>query len=193
MFYSFARAVIRFVYRLLFRIQKVGTENIPAEGGVLLCSNHISNLDPPLVGILIKRHIRFMAKEELFALPVLGPILPKLGAFPVKRGGISKDSIRTALNVLRDGGILGIFPEGTRNSQAQVAKKGAAVFALRSDAVVIPVAIIGQYKLFGKMKVVYGTPVDLTAYKGKDATGTAEEATDKIMAAINQLKQQHQS
>lgn len=192
MFYKFARAVLRMIYRLLFRIQIQGTENIPGQGGVLLCSNHISNLDPPMVGIFIKRQIRFMAKEELFQAPLLGPILPKLGAFPVKRGGISKESIRTALNVLREGGVMGIFPEGTRNSQNAAAKRGAAVFALRSDAAVIPVAIIGQYKLFSKIKVVYGKPVDLTAYKGKDATGTAEEATDKIMAAIRQLIKEHQ-
>ncbi len=191
-FYRFIRAVLRLIYRALFRIQITGAENIPADGGVLLCSNHMSYLDPPIVGIFIKRPVRFMAKEELFKVPVLGPIIDKLGAFPVKRGGISKDSIRTALKVLREGGIMGIFPEGTRNSQSSVAKKGAAVFALRSDAAVIPVAIIGQYKLFSKIKVVYGKPVDLQAYKGKEATGTAEEATEKIMAEIRQLMKQNQ-
>ena len=145
MFYRFIRALIRFFYRILFRIKAEGLEHIPQEGGVLLCSNHISNLDPPMVGILIKRQVRFMAKEELFHAPVLGPIIARLGAFPVKRGGISKESIRTALTILREGGIMGIFPEGTRNSQAAVAKRGAATFALRSDAAVIPAAIIGNF------------------------------------------------
>lgn len=192
MFYRFIRALIRFFYRILFRIKAEGLEHIPQEGGVLLCSNHISNLDPPMVGILIKRQVRFMAKEELFHAPVLGPIIARLGAFPVKRGGISKESIRTALTILREGGIMGIFPEGTRNSQAAVAKRGAATFALRSDAAVIPAAIIGNYKLFRITKVVYGPPVDLSAYKGKDAIGTAEEATEKIMEAIHKIIRENQ-
>ncbi|WP_046215002.1 lysophospholipid acyltransferase family protein [Paenibacillus wulumuqiensis] len=192
MFYRFIRALIRFFYRILFRIKAEGLEHIPQEGGVLLCSNHISNLDPPMVGILIKRQVRFMAKEELFHAPVLGPIIARLGAFPVKRGGISKESIRTALTILREGGIMGIFPEGTRNSQAAAAKRGAATFALRSDAAVIPAAIIGNYKLFRTTKVVYGPPVDLSAYKGKDATGTAEEATEKIMEAIRKIIRENQ-
>lgn len=83
---------------------------------MLLCSNHISNLDPPTVGILLKRKVHFMAKAELFNVPVLGPLIGKLGAFPVKRGGVSKESIKLALNILRDGKVMGIFPEGSRGA-----------------------------------------------------------------------------
>lgn len=85
-----------------------------------MCSNHISNLDPPTVGILLKRKVHFMAKAELFNVPVLGPLIGKLGAFPVKRGGVSKESIKLALNILRDGKVMGIFPEGSRGAGESV-------------------------------------------------------------------------
>lgn len=133
MIYTVCASILRLIYRVLFRLEAVGRENVPAEGGVLLCSNHISNLDPPTVGILLKRKVHFMAKAELFNVPVLGPLIGKLGAFPVKRGGVSKESIKLALNILRDGKVMGIFPEGSRGAGG-IGKKGAASFALRSGA-----------------------------------------------------------
>lgn len=114
MFYTFARALLRVLYRFLFRLEAKRKDYVPKEGGVVLCSNHISLLDPPAIGIMLDRKVRFMAKAELFDVPVLGKIINGLGAFPVKRGGVGKETIRTAFNLLRDGDIMGIFPEGTR-------------------------------------------------------------------------------
>lgn len=190
MIYSFCRGALRLFYKLLFRLEAHGLEHIPAEGGVLLCSNHLSNLDPPTIGILLQRKVHFMAKKELFDIFGLGWLIKQLGAFPVKRGGVSKESIKTALTLLREGNVMGIFPEGTRNKgeDASIGKRGAATFALRSDAAVIPVAIIGNYKLFRKMKVVYGPPVDLSAFKEEKGADAAEMATEAIMARIAELK-----
>ncbi|WP_334071604.1 MULTISPECIES: lysophospholipid acyltransferase family protein [Paenibacillus] len=190
MIYSFCRGALRLIYKLLFRLEAHGLEHIPAEGGVLLCSNHISNLDPPTIGILLQRKVHFMAKKELFDIVGLGWLIKQLGAFPVKRGGVSKESIKTALTLLREGHVMGIFPEGTRNKgeDAGIGKRGAATFALRSDAAVVPVAIIGDYKLFRKMKVVYGPPVDLSAFKEDKGPDAAEMATEAIMARIAELK-----
>ncbi|GIO83569.1 1-acyl-sn-glycerol-3-phosphate acyltransferase [Paenibacillus faecis] len=190
MIYSFCRGALRLIYKLLFRLEAHGLEHIPAEGGVLLCSNHLSNLDPPTIGILLQRKVHFMAKKELFDIFGLGWLIKQLGAFPVKRGGVSKESIKTALTLLREGHVMGIFPEGTRNKgeDASIGKRGAATFALRSDAAVIPVAIIGNYKLFRKMKVVYGPPVDLSAFKEDKGADAAEMATEAIMARIAELK-----
>lgn len=190
MIYSFCRGALRLIYKLLFRLEAHGLEHIPAEGGVLLCSNHLSNLDPPTIGILLQRKVHFMAKKELFDIFGLGWLIKQLGAFPVKRGGVSKESIKTALTLLREGHVMGIFPEGTRNKgeDASIGKRGAATFALRSDAAVIPVAIIGNYKLFRKMKVVYGPPVDLSAFKEDKGAEAAEMATEAIMARIAELK-----
>ncbi|MCM3126539.1 lysophospholipid acyltransferase family protein [Paenibacillus provencensis] len=187
MIYSICRGLLRFIYTVLFRLEAVGRENIPREGGVVLCCNHISNYDPPTLGIKIERKVRFMAKSELFDIPVLGPVLKAVGAFPVKRGGVSKESIKTALKILRDGQVLGIFPQGSRNNDGGIGKKGAASFALRSGSVVVPAAIIGEYKLFRKMKIVYGKPVNLDEFKDDPSGDALERATEKIMSKIDEM------
>jgi 1-acyl-sn-glycerol-3-phosphate acyltransferase len=166
----------------------VGRENVPKEGGVLLCANHISLLDPMTIGIKLKRQVKYMAKAELFTVPVLGWLIKQLGAFPVKRGGVSKESIKTALNTLRSGNVMGIFPEGTRNSDSGAAKKGAASFALRSGAAVVPAAIIGSYKPFRRMTVVYGAPIDLSSFEGAGSE-SLEAVTDVIMGRIHEMIQ----
>ncbi|MEF2964374.1 lysophospholipid acyltransferase family protein [Paenibacillus sp. M1] len=190
MIYVFCRGVLRLIYKLAFRLEAKGLEHIPAEGGVLLCSNHISLLDPPTIGIKLKRKVHFMAKKELFDIFGFGWLITQLGAFPVKRGGVSKESIKTSLNLLRGGHVMGIFPEGHRvkGDEGAIGKRGAATFALRSDAAVIPVAIIGNYKLFRKMKVVYGEPIDLSAFKEDKGGDAAEQATELIMSRIAELK-----
>lgn len=191
MFYTMIRALLRLIYRVLFRLEASGREHVPKEGGVVLCSNHISLLDPPAIGILLKRRIRFMAKAELFNIPVLGAAIKALGAFPVKRGGVGKETIRTAFQLLQDGDIMGIFPEGTRNTdQSTAAKKGAAMIALRSGAAIVPVAIIGSYKLFRKTRVVYGPPIDMSDLLEQKGSDVLEQATDRIMDHINRLKRE---
>ncbi|MDR9853797.1 lysophospholipid acyltransferase family protein [Paenibacillus sp. VCA1] len=188
MFYEFCRGVLNVMFTLVYRLEAVGEENIPKEGGVLLCSNHLTVLDPITVGIKVKRRIKFMAKAELFKVPVLGPVITKLGAFPVKRGGVSKESIKNSLTILRNGEVMGIFPEGTRNSDSGAAKKGAATFALRSGAAVVPVAIIGNYKFLRKMKVIYGAPLDLSGFKEMESGEAVEAVTDNIMSRIREMQ-----
>jgi 1-acyl-sn-glycerol-3-phosphate acyltransferase len=186
--YKIARGAIRVCFRTVFRWDIRGRENVPSEGAVILCCNHISNWDPLFLGSPIERQVHYMAKEELFRVPGLGWLIRQFGAFPVKRGGVSKDSIKQTLAILREGRVLGIFPEGTRNADLNnAAKRGAATFALKTGATVIPVAIIGDYRLFRRMKIVYGSPVDLS-----DCTSAAgdadpvELATNKIMASIRE-------
>ncbi|OAB32635.1 acyl-phosphate glycerol 3-phosphate acyltransferase [Paenibacillus macquariensis subsp. defensor] len=188
MIYVFCRGLLRLIFAVLYRLETVGKNNIPTEGGVLLCANHISVMDPITVGIKLKRQVKYMAKAELFDIPVFGWLLRQLGAFPVKRGGVSKESIRLSINILRDGQLMGIFPEGTRNSTTGVAKKGAASFALRSKATVIPAAIIGEYKLFRKMKVIYGAPVDLTEFMEEGTGDQLEAVTERIMSRIYEMQ-----
>lgn len=187
MFYKFTKALLRLLYRLLFHLKAKGKDYVPTEGGVILCSNHISLLDPPAIGIMLKRRVRFMAKEELFRIPVLGPVIQALGAFPVKRNGVTKETIRTAFHLLRDGEIMGIFPEGARNKDSTVAaKKGAAMIALRSGAAVVPVAVIGQYKLFRQTKVVYGPPIDMSDLL-EQGSESLTLATERIMEHIHYI------
>ncbi|WP_417899993.1 lysophospholipid acyltransferase family protein [Bacillus haimaensis] len=185
--YSFAKFIVSVVLKPLYRIKVVGGENIPKEGPVLLCSNHIDNLDPPVVGITSPRTVHFMAKEEVFRVPILKTLLPKLHAFPVKRGMSDREALRTAIKVLKEGHLLGLFPEGTRSKTGELQKglAGAGFFALRSEAVVVPCAIIGPYKAFQPLKVVYGKPIDFTEYRKEKVS--AEEATLIIMNSIKDL------
>ncbi|NBI30452.1 lysophospholipid acyltransferase family protein [Chengkuizengella marina] len=193
MLYKTVRMILRFLYVLIYRLKVVGKSNIPEHGGVMLCSNHVNLLDPTIVGIPLDRQVHFMAKEELFKIPVLGKLIVKLGAFPVKRGGVSKESIRNTIKILNEGKVFGIFPEGTRRKSLGVGKKGAASFALRSDATVVPVAIIGNYTPFRKMKVIYGKPVDLSEFKEDSSGDRLEKATDKIMSNIDKLLKSNSS
>lgn len=187
MIYNFAVIVLRVLYKILFRLEAKGLEHVPKEGGVLLASNHISNFDPPTIGILLDRKVHFMAKKELFDIFGVGWLITQLGAFPVKRGGVSKESIKNSLNILRSGKIMGIFPEGSRHDQGD-GKKGAASFALRSDAAIVPVAIVGNYKLFRKVRVIYGEPLDLTKYKENPAPENVDLLTAELMNKIAELK-----
>ncbi|KON87216.1 acyl-phosphate glycerol 3-phosphate acyltransferase [Sporosarcina globispora] len=185
--YSIAKAVVYGVLKPIYRFEVIGKENFPAEGGVLLCSNHIDNLDPPVVGINAPRPVYFMAKEELFSVPVLGKIVPHLNAFPVKRGMSDREALRKGLGILKEGNVLGLFPEGTRSKTGQLGKglAGAGFFALRSEAHIVPCAIIGPYKAFSKLKVVYGKPIDMKELRERKAS--AEETTEFIMSEIRKL------
>ena len=191
-FYAFARSVIYGVFKPWYRIEAIGREDFPKEGGVLLCSNHIHNFDPMVVGIMAPRPIHYMAKEEIFSVPVLGNIVRKCNAFPVKRGFNDREALRTGLKLLKDGHVFGLFPEGTRSKNGELGKglSGAGFFALRSTAAVVPCAIIGPYRSFRKLKVVYGQPIDLEEMRKEKAS--AEQVTELIMSKIEKLKKEHQ-
>lgn len=186
-FYSFARSVVNAIYRPLYRIEVQGVENLPKEGGVLLCSNHIHNFDPIVVGISVKRPVYFMAKEELFTVPILGKMVPHLNAFPVKRGMSDREALRKGLTILKEGKVLGLFPEGTRSKTGELGEglAGAGFFATRSDAKIVPCAVIGPYQAFRKLKVIIGEPIDFTEIR--DSKKGAEEATKLIMSEIKKL------
>lgn len=187
--YPFARSVVAGILKPTFRIKVEGLEHFPKEGGVLLCTNHISNLDPPVVGVTAPRKVLFMAKAELFQVPVLKQLLNNFGTFPVKRGGGDREALRAGLKVLKEGNVLGLFPEGTRSKDGKLGKgmPGAGFFALRSTAAVVPCAIIGPYKSFSTLRVVYGKPINMEEYREKKIS--TEEMTSIIMEEIGKLIQ----
>ncbi|WP_274364489.1 lysophospholipid acyltransferase family protein [Paenibacillus thermotolerans] len=189
--YKIAQVVLRIIFWLLFRLKAVGAGNIPMSGPVIVCCNHRNLLDPPIVGCPLPRKMRFMAKAELFKVPVFSQIIRYFGAFPVKRGGMSKETIKTTLNLLRDNQVLCIFPEGSRNADLGEGKKGAATFAIRTNAMILPAAIIGNYKLFRPLKVVYGQPFYVTPPEHLPAAEQLEAATEQIMASIRELIERH--
>ncbi|MFD2679527.1 lysophospholipid acyltransferase family protein [Bacillus seohaeanensis] len=190
-FYTFARGVVKVVLTPLYRIETIGLENFPKDGGVLLCANHIDNLDPPVVGLTAPRPVSFMAKAELFSAPILKTLLPHIRAFPVKRGLSDREALRSGLRLLKEGNVLGLFPEGTRSKTGELGKglSGAGFFALRSNAHVVPCAIIGPYKPFRKLKVVYGKPISMSELREQKVN--AEQATQAIMDQIKLLIEQN--
>jgi len=190
LFYRFAKPFIWFYYKVLFRVKVVGSENIPEQGAVILCSNHISNNDPLLLGAYIKRRLNCMAKVELFNIPVLGFILRSLGAFPVNRDDPGMESFRASMNVLKDGKVLCIFAQGRRFKEidAKDAKAGVALFAFKSGAEVIPIKITPGYRLFRRLYVKIGPAVDLSDFRGQKARSEVlREAAEVIIGKVAEL------
>ncbi|MFC3038943.1 lysophospholipid acyltransferase family protein [Virgibacillus xinjiangensis] len=189
--YTFAKNLVAVILFPVFRIKIIGKENIPKEGPVIICSNHTSNFDPPVVGITSPRDIYFMAKGELFEKRFLGKLLLKIHAFPVKRGMKDRNALRRGLEILEEGYTLGLFPEGTRSKTGELGRPlaGAGFFALRSKATIVPCAIIGPYQPGKRLKVVYGKPMDME--KLRNSKASAQEAADAIMEEIKFLKENH--
>lgn len=185
--YRVGKVILFILFKILFRLTVKGKEHFPKEGGVLLCSNHISNFDPPILGVAAPRMIRFMGKEELFRNPLLRKLFIALGGFPIKRQAGDKEALKNGLQILRNDEVLGIFPEGTRSKTGELKPglAGAGFFALRSNAHVVPCAIIGNYKLFRKITVVFGKPIDLEEQRKNKIS--AKEATEIIMKEIQNI------
>ncbi|HET7656723.1 MAG TPA: lysophospholipid acyltransferase family protein [Bacillales bacterium] len=191
--YAVGRVPVYSYFKLFHRLKIVGKENVPREGGILLCGNHINNLDPPLVGAACPRDVHFMAKAELFEVPVLKGLLPHINAFPVRRGAGDRSALRGGLQVLEEGKVLGLFPEGTRSKDGKIGKalSGAGFFALRSTAHVVPCAIIGSYEPFRKITVIFGKPLDFSGLRERKVS--AQEAAEKIMEGIRFLVENENS
>lgn len=188
MSYWFWRNVSRLIGWQRYHLRVYGVENVPASGPVILTSNHISWLDPPLVGAWFPRRVVYMAKKELFEIKWLGFLISSLGAFPVDREGNSRIAIKHSLDVLKGGGCVGIFPEGGRNVDGdKEAKAGVALIAALSGAQVVPVYIAGSELNRGKNRppatVVYGKPLAIST-DGKRKREDLDEFTEEVMAAI---------
>lgn len=184
--YRFLRPIITFLMKLLFRIEIIGSENIPTEGGVVLAGNHQSNFDCVLLISSTKRMIHFIAKKELID-GKLGFFFKWMGIIPVNRKTKNKKAVNEAIKVLKDGEIIGIFPEGTFNKTEYITmpfKMGAVKMALDSDVKIVPFAIIGEYKLFKKnIKIIFGKP-----YKIKDKDDLKKENITLMNKVIRLLK-----
>ena len=140
------------VFRFLFRGQTLGIVNVPKTGGVVVVSNHGSHFDPPILGHSLGRPVAFMAKAELFKVPLLSSIISACGAYPVKRGAGDREAIRTASDRLNKGWATGVFLDGTRQDNGRVnePKAGAALLAARTGCPILPVAIVNSHRAFPK-------------------------------------------
>jgi 1-acyl-sn-glycerol-3-phosphate acyltransferase len=182
----------------LYRLRASGTENLPASGGFVLTCNHVSSLDPWLLGLPIwpRRWLRFMAKSELYWWPATY-VLDGVGAFKVRRGVGDVEAIETAVSLAREGHSIVMFPEGTRRQKGLLKKHqarprtGAARIALAAGVPLVPAAVSGTDRLLrlGPLRVVYGAPLDIDDLRGsEDLRHASQEATDRLMARIGELE-----
>ena len=194
--YLFVGSVSWPFVRGLYRLRVRGLEHLP-EGGFVLAANHTSNFDPWPLGIplLPHRQLRFMAKSELFN-PVLAPLLRAGGAFKVRRGEGDLEAMQTAAELAREGEIVVMFPEGTRQKKGLRKKHaarphtGAARIALAAGVPLVPAAITGTDRLsrLGPLRVTYGEPIDLSDLEGMDVKAASAKPTERLMAKIDELK-----
>ncbi|HAX61922.1 MAG TPA: 1-acyl-sn-glycerol-3-phosphate acyltransferase [Elusimicrobia bacterium] len=186
MIYWLGWLISRIIFNTVYRRKIIGLENLPKSGSYILAANHKSYADPPLVGSCIKKKIYYIAKKELFRVPVFGWLIKKANAFPVDRDTADAGALKNALKILQSGNILLVFPEGTRYKPGKIRKlkNGAAMLSIASNSPVVPVAIINSDKLssFKKIKIKFGVPMRF------ESTENYDVITNKIMSEIEKLK-----
>ncbi len=190
-FYRVARGICKVVCIVLWRFRAVGVENVPRSGPIIVACNHISYLDPVALGVGSPRMLTYLAKKQLFDIPILGPVIRGCGAYPLDRDAGGVAALRAALRVLEAGRCIGIFPEGTRNVTGTADEKGgAALLAALSGAAVVPAAVVGtkDAKRFAQIRVAYGAPMTIVRNRKADADDLAKW-TAEIMRRIRQLEE----
>lgn len=193
--YKIVRAVLDFIFFVIFRLHVEGRENVPQTGAIIVAPNHKSDWDPPLIGVAFNtRIIHYMAKKELFKNPFLGWLIRQFGTFPVKRGTVDRTAIRQALRELKAGNPLGIFPEGTRIRREGLGRfhSGMASLALMTGTPVVPVAVIGSRWMphkKGPLAVLIGKPVEVKKQRPTDEK--VAELNDVVKGKIQGLMDEY--
>lgn len=194
-FYYVATFTTRLLMAAMTNATVTGRDLLPRKGPLILVSNHLNNVDPPVLSACFPRRIVFMAKEELYeARTVFGFLSRRFGAFPVRRGEVDRRALKQALGVLEQGLTLGLFPEGTRsqNGKMQPAQLGTAWIALESGVTIQPVGIWGTEAIRSlgdvlgrpRIGVTFGKPFNLPSFSGGKRSAHLPEATRIIMESI---------
>ncbi len=204
--YFLGWSVCRTTFATYFRWRVYNRERVPLQGPVILACNHASLLDPPLVGAGVHRHIHFLARENLFDIPVLGFLLRRWEVVPVDREGGGAKGLKAILDRLLAGGAIILFPEGTRtrDGKLQPARSGIGLTVIKSDAPVVPVRVFGTYEAFGRLlhfprpfrvSVKYGTPMRFEHLRAEAKSCSKphlkeiyQQIADELMEAIARLE-----
>jgi 1-acyl-sn-glycerol-3-phosphate acyltransferase len=198
LYHLFKWTVVSPMLNLYFRRRLYGTEHVPMQGKLIVVANHASDFDPPILSSSLRRPVSYMAKEELFNVPVLAQAIRLYGAYPVKRGSADRSAIREAIKQLEQGWAVGIFLEGTRTEDGRIPhpKIGAALIAAKTQTPLLPVCLWGTHEIFAKGSAI-PHPVPLTIRIGEviDPPATTkreqlEAVTARCTEAIHQLHDQ---
>lgn len=193
--YTFCRFLVLLLLGLPYRLTIRGAEHLPPRGAVIVAVSHKSDVDPLFIGVGLRRQLRYMAKIELFRVPLLGALVRKLGAFPIDRGAGDRAALEKSLAVLADGEPLLMFPEGHRHKDDEIHpfQRGVGMIAVRSGAPVIPVALRGTNRIVKKgrpgmprVRLTIGPPVDLGDLAGRRSVVYAAVA-ERIREAVREL------
>jgi len=193
--YPLVRAIVSLPTLLIYRTRAIGVENVPKSGALILAPNHFSQMDHFFVGLYLRRQVRFMAKSQMFGPPVLTYIYKHGGVFPVRRGHGDEESMKTALTILEQGGMLLVYAEGGRSRSGELGevKPGIGRIALESGAPVVPVAIQGSEKVrswkrfrFPKVTVQFGEPIELPTEAAPSRERQLEVA-ERIFAPVREM------
>ncbi len=185
--YKIIKTIVSAFCRLIFRIKIVGEENFPQEGSCMVCANHSSNWDAVILIIAFKRKVHFLAKSELFKFKPLKAILNCAGVISLKRGTADVGAIKSAMEILKNDKVLGMFPTGTRSKNVTDVKpkSGAALIASRMGTNVVPIYIKSSFKPFSKVTLYIDKPINLEKYKGTKLSGEElDKLTDEIYSKI---------
>lgn len=187
LYHAFKWSVVSPMLHSYLRGRIYGAENVPHEGPLVVVSNHASDFDPPIVSCAMQRPVAFMAKEELFRIPVLKQGIQLYGAYPVKRGAADRSAIRSALNCLSGGWAVGLFLQGTRTADARIPepKLGAALIAAKAKVPLIPVSLWGTEAIFRKGSPV-PQPVPVTLRIGQVINPPASTKREELEAVTQQ-------
>lgn len=183
-------SIVNWFVHFIFRIEIVNEHNIPENGSCMVCMNHISSWDPPVVVLSFKRRVRFMAKYELFKIPVVSWVLKAMNTIPLRRGASDIAAFKAAISALKNNEVIGIFPTGTRERIKKNApvKSGAALIAIKSGAPVVPVYIKANYKLFSKIQLIVGKPMTFETSEKHASQSELAEIAEKIYSEILKLE-----
>lgn len=189
--YNFLKVVLSIIFRIFFRIKVINRPKIAKDQSLVICANHISILDPIVLAITFNRHINYMAKKELFDNKFLGWFLRTLGAFPIDRDKLDMKSVRYSMSLLKEGKVLGIFPEGTRVKTVDIEniKEGIGLMASRTNSDILPVYIETEYKLFRPIKIYYRPMIEMENYKEMDKKTRTHEITKDTYKSIYNLEE----
>ena len=186
MLYRLLQFIATILIGPIFRLRVIGRENIPDDDGYILCANHKSNWDPVFLAIIFSSKIKFMGKKELFENKFLAVFLRSIGVFPIDREGRDLKSLKNSIKLLKDGKVLGIFPEGTRthNINRKNVKDGVAYIAIKAKKDILPVEIVSTYKPFRKTYIYINEPIDVNKYLNMKTKEAMVKMSDEIFNGI---------